>query len=146
MPIYFTFTRSWIDWSRSRSRSFWSRSCRRQSRFTARTFRTVGRWPCAVWAGQTMSDRFVWLSQSRQSCQCQHTSSSRVKDVWRSRRHSFMNELYCRSVPRLISRERRSVIREAVWSDSLSWWDGRWSASHVVTVSSVVSSWLLWQQ
>lgn len=54
------------------------------------TCRVIGRWPCTVWVGQTLSGHAVWLSQLRQSCRCEHMSSFCVKDVWRSRSHSFV--------------------------------------------------------
>jgi len=97
---------------------------------------------CADWAMRTISA----VSRGRVV-----SASTRNLLVWRmyagrEASFSFMKELYCRFVRRLISRKRRSVILEVVWSDSLSWWDGRWSANRVVTVVSVASSWLFWRQ
>jgi len=89
--------------------------CRGQSR--ARAGRPEGDLALNTWAD-------VWPRCLVKLFAAEHTSSSRVKDVWRTRRHSFTKEYNYRSVRRLISRERRSVTLEAVWGDSLSWWDG----------------------
>ena len=64
----------------------------------------------------------VHASQSRRSCRCECTSSSYVKYVWRSRRHSFVKELRCRLVRRFISCERRFVVLK--WCEATPWAGG----------------------
>ena len=55
--------------------------------------------------------------QSSASCQSEHTSSFRVKGVWRSWRRPFVEAWCCRLVRRLVSCERRSVVLETAVID-----------------------------
>ena len=61
--------------------------------------------------------RCLASGQSSLSCQCEHTFTSHVKNVWRSWRHPFVKAWCCRWVRRLISCERRSVVLETAWND-----------------------------
>jgi len=112
-------------------------------------YRPGGQWWSAA--------RCLASGQLSSSCQCEHTSSSHVKGVWRSWRHPIVEAWCCRWVRGLISCERRFVVLETavidcvlvelsvIYIPAVSWPFHLWHRRSCCDGSNAVME-LLWRQ
>ena len=93
-----------------------------RSRFTGRMYVPGDREPVtSIWpsrpTGSECLRALLVSGQSSWGCQSVRTSSSGVKDVWRTWRHPFVEAWCCRWERRLFSCEGRSVVLETAVID-----------------------------